>query len=148
MPLVTIMHFLSYLYYIFTQQRFYDALHESLFCINHTLISSFTPLQGKVAGEIHTIMLNSTIYIHNHDYVDTSFWFHSLFHSSRRLFHSSSAVLKPPKPPPISDKGSQKRTSKFLYTSLCVSDPLWCSHLFLWMYCPGCHTMPTLPELH
>ena len=42
----------------------------------------------RLTGEIHTVMLNSIIYIHNHACVDTVFWLPLLFHFS--------GILHPP----------------------------------------------------
>jgi len=75
--LVIITHFLTYSYLPLSPA-------ESLWCSKHPFVSvihTLAPLphlhtglekppswQWMVAGEIHTIMLNSTIYSHNHDY--------------------------------------------------------------------------------
>lgn len=89
-------------------------INHSVVLITHSLAPLPSPhialakpqsWQQKGPGKIRTIMPYSTIYIRNCDYrVDTSavFWFHSLLHSSRKLFHTFCAVLIPPKPPPIS----------------------------------------------
>lgn len=87
----------------------------------HIALAKPQSWQQKGAGKIHTIMVYNAIYIHNHDYrVDTStvFWFQSLLHSSKKLFHTSCGVLRRPKPPPLISWQSEENVHKLQSTSV------------------------------
>ena len=106
--------------------------------------------QQKVTGKIHTIMLNNSIYIHNHDHIDDTsaiFWFWSLstllensfilsvlFSYLQTIFHFMTKA--------IGREFPQTPVNQPACNSTCSS------YFFLWRYSPWSYMTPSLPELH